>query len=103
MQPQNQPRREMITWDEVDRLIDHLIPQFKREFTAMVIITRGGIVPGGLLADAMDITHVLTGSRNSIFYSGDRTPAAPHIINDQRGTPAQFILSRKLDELGPHH
>lgn len=50
----------MITWEEVDRLIDHLIPQFKREFTAMVIITRGGIIPGGLLADAMDITHILT-------------------------------------------
>jgi hypoxanthine phosphoribosyltransferase len=50
----------MVTWDEVDRLIDHLIPQFRREFTAMVIITRGGIVPAGLLADAMNITHVLT-------------------------------------------
>jgi len=60
MQPQNEPRRELISWEEVDRLIDHLIPQFKREFTAMVIITRGGIVPGGLLAEAMDITHVLT-------------------------------------------
>jgi hypoxanthine phosphoribosyltransferase len=60
MQPQHGPRREVITWEEVDRLIDHLIPQFKREFTAMVIITRGGIVPGGLLADAMDITHILT-------------------------------------------
>jgi hypoxanthine phosphoribosyltransferase len=59
MQPQG-PRREMITWDEVDRLIDHLIPQFKREFTAMVIITRGGIIPGGLLAEAMGITHILT-------------------------------------------
>jgi hypoxanthine phosphoribosyltransferase len=60
MQPKPQRRREMITWEEVDRLIDHLLPQFKREFTAMVIITRGGIVPGGLLADAMDITHILT-------------------------------------------
>ena len=59
MQPQG-PRREMITWDEVDRLIDHLIPQFKREFTAMVMITRGGIIPGGLLAEAMGITHILT-------------------------------------------
>ncbi|GJQ52424.1 MAG: phosphoribosyltransferase [Anaerolineaceae bacterium] len=58
MQPE--PRRELISWDEVDRLIDHLIPQFKREFTAMVIVTRGGIVPGGMLAEAMDITHVLT-------------------------------------------
>ncbi len=60
MQPQHQPRRELITWEEVDRLIDHLIPQFRREFTAMVMITRGGIIPGGLLADALDITHILT-------------------------------------------
>ncbi|MGE5462960.1 MAG: hypothetical protein ACM3PS_06385, partial [Syntrophothermus sp.] len=61
MQPQPpQPRRELISWDEVDRLIDHLIPQFKREFTAMVMITRGGIIPGGMLAEAMDITHILT-------------------------------------------
>src|SRR5215510_13713008 len=59
MQPKG-PRREVITWDEVDRLIDHLIPQFKREFTAMVLITRGGIIPGGLLAEAMNITHILT-------------------------------------------
>lgn len=58
MQPE--PRRESITWDEVDRLIDHLLPQFRREFTAMVMITRGGIVPGGLLAEAMNITHILT-------------------------------------------
>ena len=59
MQPQG-PRREMISWEEVDRLIDHLVPQFTREFTAMVMITRGGIIPGGMLADAMDITHILT-------------------------------------------
>jgi len=58
MQPE--PRREMITWDEVNRLIDHLLPQFKREFTAMVMITRGGIIPGGMLAEAMGITHILT-------------------------------------------
>jgi hypoxanthine phosphoribosyltransferase len=57
---QPEPRRELVSWDEVDRLIDHLIPQFRREFTAMVIVTRGGIVPGGMLAEAMDITHILT-------------------------------------------
>lgn len=57
-------RRELISWEDVDRLIDHLLPQFRREFTAMVMITRGGIVPGGLLAQAMDITHVLTAAVN---------------------------------------
>jgi hypoxanthine phosphoribosyltransferase len=53
-------RREIVSWEEVGRLIDHLLPQFRREFTAMVMITRGGIIPGGLLADAMNITHILT-------------------------------------------
>lgn len=53
-------RREILTWDDVDRLIDHLLPQFDQEFEAMIVITRGGMVPGGLLAEAMGFTHILT-------------------------------------------
>lgn len=53
-------RREVITWTEVDSLIDRLIPQFNEEYEAMIMITRGGIVPGGLLAEAMNLTHILT-------------------------------------------
>jgi hypothetical protein len=53
-------RREILTWTEVDQLIDHLLPQFEKEFEAMVMITRGGIIPGGLLAEAMNLTHILT-------------------------------------------
>src|SRR5512139_1329398 len=55
-----QMRQEILTWDEIDKLIDHLLPQFEGEYDAMVIITRGGIVPGGMLAEAMNITHILT-------------------------------------------
>jgi hypoxanthine phosphoribosyltransferase len=53
-------RNELLTWDDVNRLIDHLMPQFEDEFEAMVIITRGGVIPGGLLAEAMNLTHILT-------------------------------------------
>lgn len=53
-------RREIITWEDVDKLIDHLIPQFEVEFEAMVMITRGGIIPGGMLAEAMNLTRILT-------------------------------------------
>jgi hypoxanthine phosphoribosyltransferase len=53
-------RRELISWEEVDRLIDQLLPQFETEFEGMMLITRGGIVPGGLLAEALNITHILT-------------------------------------------
>ena len=53
-------RNEILTWEDVDQLIDHLMPQSDEEFEAMVVITRGGIIPGGLLAEAMGMTHVLT-------------------------------------------
>src|SRR3990170_2473233 len=48
-------RSELISWEEVGRLIDHLIPQFQTEFDAMVMITRGGVVPGGMLCEAVDV------------------------------------------------
>lgn len=53
-------RHEILTWQDVDSLIDHLLPQFEGEFTAMVMITRGGIIPGGMMAEAMNLTHLLT-------------------------------------------
>ena len=55
-------RHELLTWAEVDKVIDLLIPQLRAvgPFDAMLMITRGGIIPGGLLAEALDIHHVLT-------------------------------------------
>lgn len=53
-------RKEMLTWADVDKLIDHLIPQFTTEFDAMIMITRGGMIPGGLLAQAMRLDVILT-------------------------------------------
>jgi hypothetical protein len=53
-------RHELLIWADVDRLIDNLLPQFEGDFDAMVLITRGGIIPGGMLAEAIGITHILT-------------------------------------------
>ncbi len=53
-------RRERLTWDDIDALIDHLVPQFNYEFEGMVMITRGGIVPGGLLAAVLQLGNILT-------------------------------------------
>jgi hypoxanthine phosphoribosyltransferase len=55
-----QRRREVLTWRDVEVLIDHLVPQFDEEFDAMVMITRGGIIPGGILAERLGLTHILT-------------------------------------------
>ena len=55
-------RHELLSWEDVDRLVDVLVPQIKSvaPFDAMILITRGGIIPGGLLAEALDVRTVLT-------------------------------------------
>jgi hypoxanthine phosphoribosyltransferase len=63
MEPSRSPlRQEWLTWEDVDKLIDVLLPQLRAagHFEAMVMITRGGIVPGGLLSEALDTAVVLT-------------------------------------------
>ena len=53
-------RQEFLSWQDVDKLIDTLRPQFNGSFDAMLMITRGGIVPGGLIAEALNIRYILT-------------------------------------------
>jgi len=52
-------RQEVLTWNDVDQLIDHLLPQFELTFDGMIMISRGGIVPGGVLAEAMNVQKLL--------------------------------------------
>lgn len=89
------PKRLFLTWENVDKLIDLLIPQFEREYNAMVIITRGGIIPGGMLAEALNIQHILTAavdfpaenSRNkSLFEWPDFIQFPPEKMLAQRST-----------------
>lgn len=60
-QPQGPIRRELLTWEDVDELMDVLLGQLRDAgpFDAMVMITRGGIIPGGMLCEALDIRWVL--------------------------------------------
>lgn len=59
-------KQELLTWEDVDKLVDILLPQLESvgPFSAMVMITRGGVIPGGLLAEALDIQHMLTAAVN---------------------------------------
>lgn len=62
MEEQEQPKRIILSWSDVDALIDQLLPQIRGAFDSLVLVTRGGIVPGGMLAEALDIKHILTAS-----------------------------------------
>ena len=60
--PQGARQPLMLSWADIDPLVDVLIPQIKAvgSFDAMVMITRGGVIPGGMLAEILDIQHLLT-------------------------------------------
>lgn len=83
----NEPmRHELVSWEDIDKIIDTLVPQMKSipgGFDGIVMITRGGIIPGGLLAEALNLSYIMT--------------AAVH-FNDQyyselpRATPLQYAL-----------
>lgn len=55
-------RHEVLSWGDVDKLVDILLPQLRSvgTFSGMIMITRGGVIPGGLLAEALGIHHLLT-------------------------------------------
>jgi hypoxanthine phosphoribosyltransferase len=52
--------RDVVTWDELDRLIGDLADRLAGEaFDLMLAITRGGLVPAGMLAYRLRIRNIL--------------------------------------------
>lgn len=91
-------RTELLSWIDVENLIDHLVPQFDREFDAMILITRGGIIPGGMLAEVLAIEDVLTAAVDFPFESqrkASKLLAWPKFIqfpDDRRVVEKQILV-----------
>lgn len=89
-------RTEVLTWADVDRIIDALLPQIKAfgPFDAMLLITRGGVIPGGMLAEALDIQHLLTAAVNfpAVDYGSSRLLAMPSFL---QFPDASLLINRK--------
>jgi hypoxanthine phosphoribosyltransferase len=53
---------QYLTWNGVGRLVDRIVRQVHGHFDALVAITRGGIVPGGLFSERLGIRQVFIAS-----------------------------------------
>ena len=60
--------KRVLDWPEIQVLVAQLAARLPRDFDALLIITRGGLVPGGLLSEELDIRNVLVAAVQ--FYSG---------------------------------
>jgi hypoxanthine phosphoribosyltransferase len=54
----DQPRKEIISWGEVSKLVSLIIPQFETEFEQIIMLSPGGVIPAGMLAAAAGIKEL---------------------------------------------
>jgi hypoxanthine phosphoribosyltransferase len=65
------PARDIVSWDELDRLVARLAEQVRGEYDVMLAITRGALVPAGMLAYRLGIRNILVAAVAFYFESGD--------------------------------
>jgi len=49
-----------LTWHDVEELISQVVFKLNTPYDAIMVITRGGIIPGGMIAEALEMKDVLT-------------------------------------------
>ena len=65
--------RDIVSWDELDRLVAGLAARLEDErFDVMLAITRGGLVPAGMLAYRLRIRNILVAAVE--FYDDEGRP-----------------------------
>jgi hypothetical protein len=55
----DQPRKEIISWREVSKLVSIIIPQFESVFDSIIMISPSGVIPAGMLAAAAGIGELM--------------------------------------------
>lgn len=51
-----------LSWNELEELVSQLIVKLNTPYDAILSITRGGIIPSGMIAEALKMKEVLTAS-----------------------------------------
>ena len=70
------PERDVVSWADLDRLVAELAERLAGErFDVMLAITRGGLVPAGMLAYRLRIRNILVAA---VEFYDDEGQAGPH-------------------------
>jgi uncharacterized protein len=63
------PAALTVTWDDLDVLVTRLAAEVGRDHDLVLAITRGGLVPAGMLAYRLDLHEILVAG--AVFYLPD--------------------------------
>jgi len=98
-----------VSWSEIESLVEKLsknILKLSRTFSSITTISRGGLIPSRLLADALGIKKILVDqkmiSSNSLFvddiYDSGKTfyDALPNVDNSSKFVFATLFVRRGM-------
>ena len=69
------PERDIVSWDELDRLVSVLAERLRGQtFDVLLAITRGGMVPAGMLAYRLRLRDILVAAVEYYDESGQPGP-----------------------------
>ena len=54
-----QPLKRILGWDDIMREVDDLVMRIGADYDALLVITRGGMVPACLISERLDIRNIL--------------------------------------------
>src|SRR6266571_8117025 len=95
-----EPERDHVAWDDLERLVAALAEQVRGEYDLLLAVTRGGLVPAGMLAYRLGIRNILVAA--VAFYDDDGQPGPEPIFLQ---FPADPLLHGRrvliVDESGP--
>ncbi len=70
------PDKDVVSWDELDRLVSVLAERLAgRSFDVLLTITRGGMVPAGMLSYRLGLRDILVAA---VEYYDDHGLPGPH-------------------------
>jgi hypoxanthine phosphoribosyltransferase len=68
-----EPDRQIVTWDDLDGLVETLAAKVGAEYDVVLAITRGALVPAGMLAYRLGLRNILVAA--VAYYDDTGQPA----------------------------
>lgn len=57
-----QPLKRILGWDDIAREVEQIVTAVGRDYDAILVITRGGMVPACLISERLNIRNILVAS-----------------------------------------
>jgi hypoxanthine phosphoribosyltransferase len=87
-----QPLKRILGWDDIQQEVDDLVRRIGSDYDAMLVITRGGMVPACLISERLDIRNILVAAVH--LYTGIGTTLDAPIFHQFPSDP--LLAGRKI-------